>query len=333
MTTLPKVPANTSRLSIHYCGLKNLTEVPSLESLQSLSLRWNDIETVDWMSLRNLPALEFLHLTNNKLTSVSMNVVMPYLPKMTYLNLASNKLATFTSEELGFPALSSASVEHNPIACDCAMAWLIIKVKCMQDKEKGGTDRCPYCPYCIMIASDIGTSYVCDSPRRLKGMLLKTVPENETECAAPALMNSTLLSILPTGHGDPEKEAVTTSSVVEKPIRQGIELFTWLDFPNTTASTNPTEGTTTGPTNGATRPPLTSTESTSKPAETDTIDATATKPWLESHYITVITSCISVVAMILLSAMVKWLVCPNQCYSDGDDDTAANNDIPLQQVN
>ncbi|CAH1247154.1 ISLR2 [Branchiostoma lanceolatum] len=343
MTALPDVPANTTRLYAHFNGIKNLTVVRLLKNLTSLNLRWNDIETVDWMSLRNLPAVEFLHLSDNKLTSVSLDVVILHLPHLMYVNLAKNRLKSFTWQDLGFPRLTTASVEDNPLACDCAMTWLITKVKCMEAYSREGTFvPCSQCPHCLLVAKDHYKSYVCATPSRLKGLPLLKVSENETECDAQTTeMTATTAGAT---FRTERREATSTAHAVERRSPQTVKAFMHLYFPNATAPPNLLQANLTGSTDEATSSPFTSgepTSSCSKPwpatdhgvvvIDHDTINTT-TKPWLNSHYIVVITSGISLAAMLALTCMIRKL-CPNHGSDEDDiDNTVATNDIPLQQL-
>eukprot|EP00058_Branchiostoma_floridae_P024917 XP_002610407.1 hypothetical protein BRAFLDRAFT_72385 [Branchiostoma floridae] len=338
ITALPAVPANMTRLHVNFNGMTNLTVVPPLNNLTSLSVRWNDIDTVDWMSLRNLPALEFLHLSDNKLTSVNLGAVIEYLPRLVYVNLARNRLKHFTSQELGFPALSSASVENNPLACDCSMAWLIVKVKCTQaELDEGKLFTCQQCPSCILVARDFDQSYVCDSPSRLKDVPLIKVSENETECSAtqtPATTaTKTTSSTFQTERGGAEVVSTGSRSVEMRILQQTIKASTWLQFPNTTASPNllaTTQDTATGTTAEPTSSPFITTAAlTSQPPAThpDYIVITTPEPWLKHHYLVMVTSCVSVAAMMVLTCMARRLVCPHR-----PPPAAADNGVPLQQM-
>ncbi|XP_066304399.1 leucine-rich repeat and immunoglobulin-like domain-containing nogo receptor-interacting protein 2 [Branchiostoma lanceolatum] len=344
MTALPDVPANTTRLYAHFSGIKNLTVVHLLKNLTSLNLRWNDIETVDWMSLRNLPALEFLHLSDNKLTSVSLDVVIVYLPHLMYVNLAKNRLKSFTSQDLGFPRLTTASVEDNPLACDCAMTWLITKVKCMEaDSREGTFVPCSQCPHCLLVAKDHDTSYVCASPSRLKGLPLLKVSENETECDAQMTEMTATTAGATFRTERSGREATSTARAVERRSLQTVKSFMHLYFPNSTALPNLPQATFTGTTEEAASSSFTSgepTSSCSKPwpatdhevvvIDHDTINTTS-KPRLNGHYIVVITSGISLASMVVLTCMIRKL-CPNHGSDDIDNTVATNYDIPLQQI-
>ncbi|KAI8519474.1 hypothetical protein Bbelb_027310 [Branchiostoma belcheri] len=64
------------------------------------------------MSLRTLPALTTLFLQGNQLTYVELDIVAVHLPKLKYVNLSLNKLASFSQYALGRPQLTDCGMTH-----------------------------------------------------------------------------------------------------------------------------------------------------------------------------------------------------------------------------
>ncbi|KAI8500781.1 hypothetical protein Bbelb_215990 [Branchiostoma belcheri] len=202
LATLPKsVPPDVTRLDLSSNCIKSLTEVPVLKHLDSLVLKFNLIETVDWASLRNLPNLENLDLEFNRLTHVSLDAVVKNLPKLKSVNLSNNRLASFSFHELGHPSLHVSAlvyIQYNPFNCSCAMLWLMNKLKCLLEPVEpelrtSSTEDCncvntnKYCELCeaCILSYDIAFDakpFECDSPAHLKGKRLTEVAQNLTGC-------------------------------------------------------------------------------------------------------------------------------------------------------
>ncbi|XP_019622318.1 PREDICTED: slit homolog 3 protein-like [Branchiostoma belcheri] len=135
LKTLPlesEIPANVFHLHALFNDFANLTYIPHLPNLQHLDLKFNNIETVSWMSLRNMPSLAFLYLSFNRISHVDLSEVIKNLTKLQFVDLSSNMITSVSERQLGLPFIKQVNLNHNPFRCDCAMLWLMEKLKCLQ---------------------------------------------------------------------------------------------------------------------------------------------------------------------------------------------------------
>ncbi|XP_066270070.1 immunoglobulin superfamily containing leucine-rich repeat protein 2-like [Branchiostoma lanceolatum] len=195
LTTIPEdIPTSVTRLSLSYNLLRRL-RVPPLERLWELNVKWNQLETVDWESLRNVPALKYLNLNHNRLTQVNLGAVSKDLPNLAIVHLEGNRLSSFNLHDLGFPfvgAVSVVKIDNNPFNCDCAMAWLVNRFRCLQESLKIGDDptSCIRCGTCVFGLVKLD-AMVCSSPERLRGVALSNVSDHLSRCVDEATTSKT----------------------------------------------------------------------------------------------------------------------------------------------
>ncbi|KAI8512286.1 hypothetical protein Bbelb_089250 [Branchiostoma belcheri] len=186
-TVIPQgLPPNTTTLDFSLNHVKNLREFPVLKNLIVLNLGWNRMETLDWLVLRNLPALQDLLLNRNRLVKVNLGAVIKDLPNLKYVNLANNMLASFSSHQIGLPMLSLVKLQYNPLRCDCIMQWLVNRLRCQQEtvqteKHSRVLATCVQCDTCVFGAIQ-ADDMVCASPSHLEGLPLSNASHYLTEC-------------------------------------------------------------------------------------------------------------------------------------------------------
>ncbi|CAH1249312.1 LRFN2 [Branchiostoma lanceolatum] len=188
-STIPDdIPTRAESLTVsNTCEIRNITTLPPLPMLRQLDLNRNCIEYFSWMSLRVLPNLKYLSLMANRLRHVKLGTVIEHLPLLTTVDLRSNKLASFSEYELGWPQVTEALINDNPFHCDCDLSWLIVKMTCLQ-ACKGGDQQacCSSCSACF-VAQSLKLSdhmHVCHSPRGLNTRNLYDVSTQLTGCGA-----------------------------------------------------------------------------------------------------------------------------------------------------
>ncbi|KAI8487805.1 hypothetical protein Bbelb_345430 [Branchiostoma belcheri] len=183
LVTVPSdLPANTVQFKISYNNIRNVTYLPALRKMYSLDLSFNSIESITWMSLRTLPDLSTLELQKNRLKYVELDIVIAHLPKLKFVNLSLNKLASFSQYAMGWPQVTTIVIYKNPFHCDCDLSWLIIKMACL--KACKGKDRqacCSSCSACFLNMTPKGR-FNCKSPSDLHGRHLSTVSAELTDC-------------------------------------------------------------------------------------------------------------------------------------------------------
>ncbi|KAI8513340.1 hypothetical protein Bbelb_099790 [Branchiostoma belcheri] len=173
LTDLPSgIPDDVVSLDASFNSIRNLTHVPLLHNLCTLNLRSNRIETVSWVSLRRLPALQNIHLNDNKITSVNLDVVINHLPDLKLVDLSSNRLTSVSVQGLGLPFLEQVNIDNNPFNCDCALLWLMNKVRCLQECPRAGVQCCYECEACFLHSRLNHDSLLCTSPDPLQGLSL-----------------------------------------------------------------------------------------------------------------------------------------------------------------
>ncbi|XP_035665171.1 protein slit-like [Branchiostoma floridae] len=194
-----EIPSSTYRLDLAHNNIKNVSSFPPLPYLYLLDLSYNSIETVSWMSLRTLPALQILSLQGNRLQYVQLNTVIAYLPKLSNINLSLNKLASFSQYVLGWPQVTSIIINDNPFRCDCELSWLIDKVTCLEAcKWSNRQTCCLSCSACFLV---LNGGFDCKSPSQLYQRHLFTVPTQLLGCGPtqtaktelPTIENGTFL--------------------------------------------------------------------------------------------------------------------------------------------
>eukprot|EP00058_Branchiostoma_floridae_P013015 XP_002598503.1 hypothetical protein BRAFLDRAFT_66880 [Branchiostoma floridae] len=185
LTAIPDdIPANTESFALsESCSITNVSYLLPLPRLRILELDMNCIESFSWMSLRALPNLASLDLMGNRLRYVKLDTVIQHLPKLRYINLRFNKLASFSEYELGRPQVTDALINKNPFHCDCELSWLIVKMACLQAcKGKDRQDCCSRCSACFLVKSLQLGAHVCSSPRELNKLHLSNVSAKLTGC-------------------------------------------------------------------------------------------------------------------------------------------------------
>ncbi|KAI8488830.1 receptor [Branchiostoma belcheri] len=100
----------------------------AIQTVHTLRLRQNLISEFSWESLRHVKYLTDLDLSYNLLTSVRLDLAISGLKHLIHVDLAHNKLATFSGTDLGThgPGRTRRNIfiQGNPIHCDCHMKWL-----------------------------------------------------------------------------------------------------------------------------------------------------------------------------------------------------------------
>ncbi|XP_019636284.1 PREDICTED: uncharacterized protein LOC109478919 [Branchiostoma belcheri] len=185
LVTVPSdIPSNAERFNIAYNNIRNVTYLPPLPQLYTLDLSYNSIESVSWMSLRTLPALAVLELQGNQLKYVQLDIVIAHLPKLKFVNLSMNKLASFSAYALGLPHVIQIGINNNPFHCDCDLFWLIIEMTCLRTcSEKDGHVCCSSCSACFLSNyMDKHARFDYKSPSQLHGRHLSTVSTHLTDC-------------------------------------------------------------------------------------------------------------------------------------------------------
>ncbi|KAI8483976.1 hypothetical protein Bbelb_382390, partial [Branchiostoma belcheri] len=199
LLTLPEdIPSNTSRLEVAYNDIRNVTYLPTLPELHSLDLQRNSIEYMCWECLRNLQVLEYLYLQGNQLQHVKLDSVIEHLPKLKYVDLSSNKLASFSQHDLGWPKVTWASVCGNPFYCDCDLSWLIEKLACLQSCEEGDTDCCESCSACFLHGGQnlrFKCRPFCELPSRLHNVYFRNLSAHQLGCEQSTTGTTTPASV------------------------------------------------------------------------------------------------------------------------------------------
>ncbi|CAH1251661.1 SLIT3 [Branchiostoma lanceolatum] len=196
---LKGVPVDAATLDLQRNHISNLTDIPALKSLTRLYLQNNRIETVDWKSLGNLPALVTLSLKDNRLTHISLDLAIKKMPELTSVHLQFNQLRSFTKEQLGHPTVRSVKVGGNPLDCSCPMMWMINDLKCLHNCSSD-LFCCDKCRACLLSTSE---SHACATPDHLKGLSLTSVARSLTGCDEENLVATTAKT---TGQGTTTKD-------------------------------------------------------------------------------------------------------------------------------
>eukprot|EP00058_Branchiostoma_floridae_P028294 XP_002613785.1 hypothetical protein BRAFLDRAFT_85326 [Branchiostoma floridae] len=173
------VPSNAERLELVENNIRNVSSFPPLPYLYSLDLSYNSIESVSWMSLRALPALEDFSLQGNRLKYVQLDTVIAHLPKLSHVNLSGNKLTSFSKHALGWPHVNVV-INENPFHCDCELSWLIDKLACLEGCKWGPRQAC--CSSCAACFIVLTGRFQCTSPSQLRRRLLSTLSTHMTDC-------------------------------------------------------------------------------------------------------------------------------------------------------
>ncbi|KAI8497853.1 hypothetical protein Bbelb_245050 [Branchiostoma belcheri] len=196
LTTFPDgIPSDTEHLEVSYNTIRSVTTLPSLSQLRKLYMTENAVTFLSWEGLRNFPALQFLHLSGNRLRYVKLDCVIEHLPMLRYVTLGHNRLRSFSESELGWPQVSTAVIVGNPFHCDCDLLWLIDKLTCLQACGEGDQTCCSSCAACFLALSlKIGYLH-CETPSRLKHVSLTDVSAKMQECREQAVPSTTSLGI------------------------------------------------------------------------------------------------------------------------------------------
>ncbi|KAI8492403.1 hypothetical protein Bbelb_298560 [Branchiostoma belcheri] len=182
------IPPDADRLELAYNAIRNVPCLPRLPRLFALDLSENDIETVAWPSLRNLPALEVLYLIGNRLQHVQMNTVLEYLPKLRYVDLTRNNLVSCSPFELGWPRVSSLIIRNNPSPCGCDLFNSYAHREYCSQKRAELEPLCLLCSVCFFVSGQKHKDIYCKQPDELK----QPPPSNvSTECEKHAKQPTT----------------------------------------------------------------------------------------------------------------------------------------------
>eukprot|EP00058_Branchiostoma_floridae_P014893 XP_002600381.1 hypothetical protein BRAFLDRAFT_99572 [Branchiostoma floridae] len=213
------IPTSAERLELVHNNIKNVSHFPSLPYLYSLDLSYNSIETVSWMSLRALPALEVLSLQENRLKYVQLDTVIAYLPKLMHVNLSWNKLTSFSRYAIGWPSVNRVIVNDNPFHCDCELSWLIDNMACLEGCKWGRNQEC--CSLCSACFLALSGRFVCNSPSQLYQRHLSTVSAQLTDCEPTHPAKTKLPSIVNDIFLNKSSTDVTTQAQVWKEVNTG----------------------------------------------------------------------------------------------------------------
>eukprot|EP00058_Branchiostoma_floridae_P015239 XP_002600727.1 hypothetical protein BRAFLDRAFT_83469 [Branchiostoma floridae] len=174
------IPKNVEHLSVAYNHISNVSYLPSLPVLLRLDLTWNSMRVLSWLSLRAVPKLRTLELQSNQLQVVELDTVIEYLPELIFVNLAYNKIVSFSEHQLGVPRARvgeyKAVVHGNPLRCDCDLCWLAVKMACLRGCGKRDQGAC--CSTCnaCFLTSNLKRYFLCHGPSRLQRLSLLSEP-------------------------------------------------------------------------------------------------------------------------------------------------------------
>ncbi|CAH1259057.1 ISLR2 [Branchiostoma lanceolatum] len=174
------IPPNADRVVLTYNAIRTVTSLPPLPQLYALDLSYNFILYVAWESLCNLPALEVLYLTNNRLQSVKLDTVIEYLPRLRNVYFARNKLVSCTLYEVGWPRVTAVSLRGNTAPCDCSGSFYgLTERTCL---ERGVDARCSSCSACFFLSGRKRGGLYCKRPDEANQLPSSNVSTHLKEC-------------------------------------------------------------------------------------------------------------------------------------------------------
>ncbi|CAH1259072.1 ISLR2 [Branchiostoma lanceolatum] len=174
------IPPNVDRVVLTYNAFRTVASLPPLPQLYALDLSYNFIQYVAWESLCNLPALEVLYLTNNRLQSVKLDTVIEYLPRLRNVYFARNKLVSCTLYEVGWPQVAAVSLRGNTAPCDCSGSFYgLTERTCL---ESGVDARCSSCSACFFLSGRKREDLYCKRPDEANQLPSSNVSTHLKEC-------------------------------------------------------------------------------------------------------------------------------------------------------
>lgn len=133
--------------------------------LRNFDISHNKIVDFPWEDLQNLTNLQLLKMNHNEMVTLPQDAFLN-LKDLRSLRLNNNRFHTIAEGTFdGLVSLSHLQLYNNPFVCSCFMDWLrewILKTTISVDEQN---------------------LIVCASPRKLKGMMVKKLPE--AKCMAP----------------------------------------------------------------------------------------------------------------------------------------------------
>ena len=115
--------------SVLNCSNSNIASLSDLlvpNETSWLIAKDSNIEHLQWSdeSIENLHQMEHINFANSSISSIGLNFFskLAALGKVRYLNLAGNKLKSF-SKDIQQSGLSEIYLSGNPIECNCDMFW------------------------------------------------------------------------------------------------------------------------------------------------------------------------------------------------------------------
>ncbi|XP_035693784.1 slit homolog 3 protein-like [Branchiostoma floridae] len=217
-SNITALPSQLPRLVDTVCLQQNRIRTINLSRLgnvNKLNLSQNILTSFPWESLKHMKKITTLDVSHNRLSTVRLDLALKDLRRLKYVNLAYNKLATFSEANLGvsFRSVGPFAYRHihgNPIRCDCRMAWLSQLARTFH--------HClPFSCTAAVRNSLLFTSFVysdvlmCDSPDSLKGVPVHSA--NLSSC--PAVQETTTKTYLKVSPTNNTTGVIAASSVDE----------------------------------------------------------------------------------------------------------------------
>ncbi|XP_035687722.1 immunoglobulin superfamily member 10-like [Branchiostoma floridae] len=185
LTSFPDdIPSDTYNLKLMDNKIRHVPHIPPLKNLRIFGLGRNLIETLSWSSLCNLSAVSNIYLISNRITNVRFESCINQLTNLRYVDLSRNRITTLAESDLALP-LSTAKIYlvSNPFHCDCKLAWLIKKMKCLQDSEDREAQSCD-ASFLSNAYYHVASEFFCGSPVQLHKRPLSLVSVPGLGCAA-----------------------------------------------------------------------------------------------------------------------------------------------------
>ncbi|CAH1251647.1 ISLR2 [Branchiostoma lanceolatum] len=227
------IPPNTSRLDLGFNNIRNITHLPPLPQVYSIDLKFNSIDSMSWLSLRVLPSLQYLLMRQNRLRHVKLDTVVRNVPKLKYVDFSYNELMSFSPNDLGWPQVTKAIIHDNPVRCDCNMAWLVVKLACLETCTEDDEVCCSSCSACLLVDGEKRERLRCKTPGRLESFLMSEVSTEMPDCKNEAAQSE--VGLIPVDQNELDFEQVqlkqtTTTHVaqtdaVSASFRQGTDSY------------------------------------------------------------------------------------------------------------
>ncbi|XP_019631574.1 PREDICTED: leucine-rich repeat transmembrane protein FLRT3-like [Branchiostoma belcheri] len=210
LTAVPDgIPPDVVRISLSNNKIRSVPHLPFLKLVTSVDLSRNLIETVSWVSLRNLPALGFLYLGRNRIKFFDFGFFVSVTRALAYVDLSHNQISSVAKPQIGTTqrdSLGMLSITHNPFHCDCKIKWLIDKLACLQACGAGHNHDiipcCRSCEGCHFLVYTKMNDLTCGSPTQLQTLPLWNVSGRPLECqdSNSSVANSTKRPVLQAEH-------------------------------------------------------------------------------------------------------------------------------------